>query len=166
MYATEGIVLKKMDIGEADMLYAIYTRDYGKVRAVAQGIRKAEAKLRGHLEPLSLSAIRFIIGRGGEKLIAASLIRFYGNMRSREMTLGMASAVAAEIDQRCFPGERDDAVWDLVRGSFELLDADGFPDEQASEFLDGFRSRLSVCLGYGGSVLEPDNSKTVRIGIV
>lgn len=146
---TEGIVLKKLDIGEAGVLYSIYTRDYGKIRAVAQGIRKEQAKLRGHLEPLSLSAIRFVIGKGGERIIAASLVHFWENLRSRPTTLRLASSVAAEIDEQCFAGERDDGLWDLVRGSFGILDADKFPDEQAPPFLDSFRARLSGCLGYG-----------------
>lgn len=141
--------MKKLEIGEADILYAIYTRDYGKIRAVAQGIRKEEAKLRGHLEPLSLSSIRFVIGRGGERIIAASLISFWENLRSRHTTLRLASAIAAEIDEQCFVGERDDGLWRLVRDSFDILDADEFPEEQAVIFLDGFRVRLSGCLGYG-----------------
>lgn len=81
---TDAIVLKKLDIGEHDILYALYTRDCGKVVARATGIRKNEAKLRGHLETLSLSAVRLITGRNGEKLIGATLINFWEQMRSRD----------------------------------------------------------------------------------
>lgn len=151
MYATEGIVLKKLDVGEADALYAIYTRDYGKIKALARGIRKQEAKLSGHLEPYSLSAIRFVIGRGGEKLIAASLVSFWDNLRSREATLRLAAAVAGAIDEHCFPGERDERLWRLACESFAALDRDIFPDEAAVPFLNEFQGRLQDCLGYGES---------------
>src|SRR3989344_4423118 len=87
MHATDAFVLKKLDIGEADVLYALYTRDFGKVVARAQGIRKNEAKLRGHLEPFSLSVVRLISARHGEKLIGASLVRFGERMRSRDAIL-------------------------------------------------------------------------------
>lgn len=30
MYATEGIVLKKIDVGENDGVFILYTRDFGK----------------------------------------------------------------------------------------------------------------------------------------
>ena len=53
MYTTEGIILKKIDVGEANALFTIYTKDYGKIRAVAQGVKKEGAKLQGHLEPLA-----------------------------------------------------------------------------------------------------------------
>ena len=149
MYTTEGVVLKKLDVGEADVLYAIYTRDYGKIRALAQGIRKGEAKLRGHLEPYSLSAIRFVIGRGGERLIAASLVSYRDNLRSRESTLRLAAAVAAAFDEHCFAGERDDNLWKLLHDSLVELDREIFFEEAEAPFLKEFQARLQAGLGYG-----------------
>ncbi|TSD04123.1 MAG: DNA repair protein RecO (recombination protein O) [Parcubacteria group bacterium Greene0714_36] len=154
MYGTEGIVLKKLDVGEADTLYRIYTKDYGVIRALAQGVRKEEAKLRGHLEVLSLSRIQFIIGRGGEKLIGATLAEFWPRMRAREQTLSLAAAAASEIDRQCFPGEKDAALWELLFGSFVAIDREGFLEEDASVFLANFRGRLRECLGYGASEEE------------
>ena len=150
MYSTEGIVLKKLDVGEADALYAIYTRDYGKIRVLAQGIRKPEAKLRGHLEPLSLSAIRFVIGRGGEKLIAASMVSFWERIRSQEATLRLAAAMAAAVDEHCLAGERDDVVWGLLSGSFSVLEGAGVHASDAARFLAEFMASLNNALGYGG----------------
>lgn len=149
MYATEGIVLKKLDIGEADALYALYTRDFGKVIARAQGIRKNGAKLRGHLESLSLSAVRLINGRNGEKLIGASLVHFYGRMRSRDATLRLASYVAARLNEHCFVGERDDALWNLASAAFRALDAPAFPEDGEARFRKEFDKNLSLCLGHG-----------------
>lgn len=150
MHSTEGIVLKKLDVGEHDALYAIYTKDYGKVKTLAQGVRKEEAKLRGHLEPLSRARIQFVIGRGGEKLIGATLADFFPRMRARETTLRLAAAAAADIDARTFPGERDDGVWRLIAETFAALDAEDFYESETT-FLVGFRSRLREVLGYGAS---------------
>ncbi len=149
MYTTQGIILKKMDVGEADALYTIYTKDFGKIQALARGIRKEGAKLRGHLESLSLSAIRFVAGRGRERLIAASLICFGEGMRSRETTLGLAFQIAERIDTHCFPGERDAALWELLSGSLSMLDGSTFDDGAAPRFLQEFDARLQMCLGYG-----------------
>lgn len=149
MYSTEGIVLKKLDIGEADALYAIYTEDYGKIKALAQGVRKEEAKLRGHLELLSCSRIQFVIGRGGEKLIGATLINFWSRLRARDASVRLAAAVAADVDAQCFPGERDTEVWYLLSETFAALDREDFSDAQAPALLADFRKRLVACLGYG-----------------
>lgn len=149
MYATEGIVLKKLDIGEADVLYALYTRDFGKVVARAAGIRKNGAKLRGHLELLSLSAVRLINGRNGEKLIGASLIYFYERIRARDATLRLAAYVAGRLDEHCFAGERDDALWDIVAAAFRTLDDVDFPEDGEMRFQREFDKNLSLCLGHG-----------------
>lgn len=149
MYHTEGIVLKKLDIGEADGLYALYTRDCGKVVARAAGIRKNGAKLRGHLESLSLSSVRLITGKNGERLIGATLVNFWPQMRSREANMRLAAYVARRVDEQCFPGERDPALWELLQESFFVLDRDDFSDERAERFLREFDSGLSRCLGHG-----------------
>lgn len=160
MYTTDAIVLKKMDVGEADILYALYTRDYGKVIAVAAGIRKNAAKLRGHLEPWSFSSVRLIMGRYGEKLIGATLLNFWVNLRSREATTRLAWYVAHCIHEQCFAGERDPALWDFVHASFAVLDSADFSSDQAERFVREFNSGLSARLGHGdgkdAGVSSPD----------
>ncbi len=146
---TDAIVLKKLDIGEHDILYALYTRDYGKVTARAAGIRKNEAKLRGHLEPLSLAAVRLIAGKHGEKLIGATLVNFWQHLRSNETNMRLASYVARRVDEQCFPGERDPALWDLMKISFSVLDREDFSEDRAERFVREFDLGLSRCLGHG-----------------
>ena len=154
MHHTEGIVLKKLDVGEHDALYSMYTRDFGKMRALAQGVRREEAKLRGHLEPLSLARVQFVIGRGGEKLIGATLADFFPRLRSREHTLLVAAEIAREVDVQCFPGEKDTQIWELLNHTFAVLDHEEFSEDDMSPFLTDFRARFRASLGYGASVEE------------
>lgn len=156
---TEGIVLKKLDIGEHDALYALYTRDCGKVVARAAGIRKNEGKLRGHLETLSLSAVRLMSGRNGEKLIGATLIKFWERLRSREINLRLASYVMRRVDEQVFAGERDQALWNLMQESFAVLDRDDFSEDRAERFVREFDAGLSRCLGHGGDGGPDDISR-------
>ncbi len=57
-YRYTAIVLGKKEVGETDRLYTFYTREQGKVRVVAKGVRKPEAKLAGQLENLSSVLVR------------------------------------------------------------------------------------------------------------
>lgn len=150
MYATDAIILKKMDVGEHDTLYMLYTRGYGKMRAVAAGIKKPEAKLRGHLEPLSLSHIRFIAGKRRERLIGASLVSFWGAIRADTRKLVVAHHMVSRIDHECMEGERDDALWELLARSFYGLDAgENFQDDDG-DFIRRFDYDLREVMGYGG----------------
>lgn len=49
-YATEGIILSKMNYAETDRILSILTKDYGKVRVIAKGVRKLKSRKRGHIE--------------------------------------------------------------------------------------------------------------------
>lgn len=155
MYTTDAIVLKKIDVGEADVLYMLYTRDYGKMRAVASGIRKEGAKLRGHLEPLSHSRIRFVRGKQSEKLISASLINFWVGARADSACLAAAHYIAGRIDQECMEGEQDEALWRLIIDSFAGLDADSVSGGRERVFFQNFEENLSSVLGYGGGTRNP-----------
>jgi len=155
MYSTEGIILKKTDVGEADALYTIYTEDEGKVQALAKGVKKEQAKLKGHLETFCLSRMSLIDGRNGTpRLTRASVVNFWPRMRERETTLRLAAAVAGQVDSECLAGERDPALWGLLRASFAALDAASFSDDRADDFLRNFRIRLSSVLGYGDTAME------------
>ncbi len=62
---TEGVVLNKRPVGEANTLVAILTRDLGLVRAKALSTRREGSKLRYGLEPLTVG--RFSLVRGKQE---------------------------------------------------------------------------------------------------
>src|SRR5574342_296952 len=48
LYRTEAVVLRRSDLGEADRILTLFARGYGKIRAVAKGVRKPASKKVGH----------------------------------------------------------------------------------------------------------------------
>ena len=52
-FRAEAVVLRHADWGEADRILTLYTREQGKVRAVAKGARKMRSRKAGHLEPFT-----------------------------------------------------------------------------------------------------------------
>ncbi len=75
IYTTKGIILSARPKGEADRLYSILTRDFGLIRAHAIGIRKSTSKLRGALEPVSLSTVSLVRGKEFWRLTSAEVIK-------------------------------------------------------------------------------------------
>jgi len=63
IYTTPGIILRHWPLREADRVYVILTRDLGLIRASASGVRKEQSKLRGFLEPYSLSLVSLVKGK-------------------------------------------------------------------------------------------------------
>ena len=50
MSTAEGVILKRKSVGEADRILTIFTRQFGKIRVIAKGVRKIQSKRAPHLE--------------------------------------------------------------------------------------------------------------------
>src|SRR5574338_1009921 len=53
LYKTEAIVLRSMDLGEADRVLTVLTPHLGKLRIIAKGIRRPRSRIGGALQPFS-----------------------------------------------------------------------------------------------------------------
>ncbi len=144
MHTTHGIILKKTDAGETDALYTIYTKDFGKIRALAKGIKKEDAKLKGHLEAVSLSMISFVEGKSGFRLTHASLMEPWRGIRNDLRKLDLAVRIAGLIDAECFEMERDDGLWKLCTDTFQEIER-----TETTESINKFTAQLKEALGYG-----------------
>ena len=78
---TEGIVLSRIDYGEADRILTLLTPEDGKLRLMARGVRKPKSKLAGGIELFSTAEISYMHGRGEiGTLISVRLTTYYSNI--------------------------------------------------------------------------------------
>jgi DNA repair protein RecO (recombination protein O) len=78
---TTGIVLTRVDYGEADRIITLLTPDQGKLRLMAKGVRRVKSKLAGGIELFSVTNITFIRGRGDiGTLVSSRLVRYYDHI--------------------------------------------------------------------------------------
>ncbi len=104
VYKTEGIVLKRTPLGEADSIVTIYTPYYGKIRAVAKGVRRPRSKLGGHLEPLTRCLFVLAQGHNLDIITQAQSKETYLALRSNLWRTSCALYLAELVDQ--FTGEQ------------------------------------------------------------
>ncbi|MDP2948050.1 MAG: DNA repair protein RecO, partial [Chloroflexota bacterium] len=74
MYKTEAIVLRQRKLGEADKIVTLYTPNYGKLDAVAKGVRRPKSRLGGHLEVLTHVMVMLAQGRNLDVVTQAQAI--------------------------------------------------------------------------------------------
>lgn len=148
MHTTKGVVLKKIDAGETDAFFVIYTQDFGKIKALARGVKKEGAKLKGHCEPLNLSGFQFVAAQNGERLTGAELLQYWPDIRQKPEKMRTACQILSLFDRHCFPGQKDEGLWDLLVAAMAGLEKipDGAEDSFLREFETGFLERL----GYAG----------------
>ncbi|PJB99584.1 MAG: DNA repair protein RecO [Candidatus Nealsonbacteria bacterium CG_4_9_14_0_8_um_filter_35_12] len=120
-YRTQGFILKKKDLGEADRIFTIFTRDFGKLEILAKAIRKIGSKLRGGIELFYLSDIEFIQGKTHKTLTDTILIESFLNLRKDLKRLKIAFDISEMIDSLIRGEERDEKIWKLLLETFERL---------------------------------------------
>ena len=154
MYFTQGVVLAKRDTGDADILYTIYTKDYGKIRALAPGIKKEGAKLRGHLEVLSASTIGFVIGKKSPRLVYAKMFRFWENMRTDFFCIRAAYLIGNWCDQHCLQSLPDEPIYHFLVESIDALEENHMTPALLKQFMKMRKDYFIGLLG-GETSLAP-----------
>lgn len=120
-YRTQGFILKKIDRGEADQLFTVYTRDFGKLEILGRAIRKISSKLRSGADIFYLTEIEFIQGKAYKTLTDAILIDKFKNLRKNFKKLAIAYKIAEVLDDLVKGQEPDEKIWRLLNETFEKL---------------------------------------------
>ena len=98
MYRAEALVVKQMPLGEADLLVTLFSRENGKVRAVAKGARRATAKLVGHLEPLTVTRLALSRGRTLDVVSQAETLENFTALKTNLTAVTKGLQVAELVD--------------------------------------------------------------------
>ncbi|MDP2632445.1 MAG: DNA repair protein RecO, partial [Candidatus Curtissbacteria bacterium] len=75
---TEGVILKRRNFGEADRILTIYTKDSGKITALAKGVRRPRSKKAGHLEIGNWCKIFIVRGKSIDLLTEVEAKQSFG----------------------------------------------------------------------------------------
>src|SRR3989338_7463449 len=121
-YRAEAIVLKTLDLGEADRILTLLTRHFGKVRVMAKGIRRPTSRLAGHAEPLAPATFPLARGRELDGLTGAEARSTYRALRE-DLTLIAAGRYLAELADRFTVDHAPAApAFDLLETALSHLD--------------------------------------------
>jgi DNA repair protein RecO (recombination protein O) len=120
VFVSDGVVLGKRGVGEANTLAAILTREMGLVKASARAGRREDSKLRYGLEPLSSGTFSFIRGRHEWKLTGAQDVT--RALLAKDLKRRQASGRIAKLLLRLIHGEETNvALYETVREGLQAL---------------------------------------------
>ncbi len=71
-YQTDALVLKSYEQGEADKTFALFTHDFGLIRARASAVRGEKSKMRYALQNYARANVGLVRGKRGWRLAGAS----------------------------------------------------------------------------------------------
>jgi DNA repair protein RecO (recombination protein O) len=166
LYKTEAIVLRSMDLGEADRVLTVLTPRLGKLRVIAKGIRRPRSRLGGGLEPFSDVHLVLAVGRTFDVVTQAALEDPHLGLRDDLHSTAAAWYVVELTDRFCEGTAESHQAFELLAQALAALDA--APAEVSREIVArwfelhlleamGFRPELGQCLDCGIEI-EPDGN--------
>ena len=125
IYQTPGIVLNRMNFGEADNFLIVFTEKFGKIKVIAKGSRHLKSKLRYNLETFSYSRFGLIgVGGGTWKLIDADEIIGKQNIVFTPERLMVFSNISNLLNRMIQGEEQSVFLWNEIKNLFEILSKD------------------------------------------
>jgi len=166
LYKTEAIVLRSMDLGEADRVLTVLTPRLGKLRVIAKGVRRPKSRIGGGLQPFSDVQLVLAVGRTWDVVTTASLENPHLGLRNDLHSTAAAWYVVELADRFCEGAADSHQAFELLAQALSGLDA---PASEVTRevvarwfelhLLDamGFRPELVRCLECG-SEIEPEGN--------
>ena len=100
LYRDEAVVLRTQKLGEADRIVTLLSRNHGKIRAVAKGVRRTASKFGARLEPFMVADIQLFEGRNLDTVTQAISLGSYGaEIASDYASYTAASAMVETADK-------------------------------------------------------------------
>lgn len=118
LYRTEAIVIRRRDWGEADRLLTLYTREKGKIQAVAKGARKPRSRKAGHVELFARTRLLVARSRSIDIVTQAETVEVYRLLRESLETITLGHYFAELLDRFTGEAEPDEALFDLISSAF------------------------------------------------
>ncbi|HEV2075099.1 MAG TPA: DNA repair protein RecO, partial [Thermoleophilaceae bacterium] len=146
-FKTEAVVLRSIRFGEAHRVLHLYTRDRGRVGAVAKGVRKVRSRFGGRLEPLTRVELVLHEGRGELCTVtSAETVSAHPALRERRASLDRATQACDAVLRLFDAAEPNRPAYNLLCQELLLLDRDPAAATRAQAL--AFRLKLLLAAGF------------------
>ena len=121
-FRAEAVVLRHANWGEADRILTLYTREQGKLRAIAKGVRKIRSHKAGHLEPFTHITVQLARSRDIPIVTQVETLDPYLPLRDDLTRTGYAAYVLELLDRFTYDQEGGNpALFRLLTDTLERL---------------------------------------------
>ena len=154
---SEAIVLRTYRFAEADLVCVLLTRDDGKVRAVAHGVRRTSSRLGSRMEVLD--HVDVLLAKGRTELFSVRQVEPVSTsapLREDFSRLSAALVIVEAADAATLEHHKDEEYFEMLRRALATLATSAFPGLVCTGFLlktlvhDGAAPVLDRCASCGG----------------
>jgi len=146
---TEAIVLRSIRYGEADRILHLYSRNRGRLGAIAKGARKPRSRFGGRLEPFFRLDLMLHEGRGDLMTVTGvTTLDGYPRLRSSGPALTAGARACDAVLRLLDSAEANPPAYSLLCRYLTLLDEPEQPRAAGLEVALSFRLKLALAAGF------------------
>jgi DNA repair protein RecO (recombination protein O) len=146
-FKTEAVVLRSIRYGEADRILHLYSRDRGRIGAIAKGARRVKSRLGGRLEPLARVNLVLREGRGDLCTVTGvDTVDAHPALREQWATLQRATQAGDAVLKLLDAADPNVPAYNLLCRELQLLSAD--PGSATRAHALAFRLKLLLATGF------------------
>ncbi|NLU42828.1 MAG: DNA repair protein RecO [Firmicutes bacterium] len=143
----EGVVIRTRDLGEADRIVSLYTRERGKVRAVARGARRPRNRFASLAQVPIHGRFGVFQGKGLGTLSQGELITSFKTIRTDLVRTAYALLLAELYDHMMEEGEPAPELFRLLLSTLHVIDGSKHAD--LTKLFMAFELKFLLLMGYG-----------------
>jgi DNA repair protein RecO (recombination protein O) len=113
-FSDQAIVLKRTNYGDADRILTLFTREHGKISAIAKGVRKTTSRKAPHIELLSHAKLYLTVSHHLLIIIQAETINDHQTLKNNLESAKLVFHFLEIIDQLFAEEDAHPDIFDLL----------------------------------------------------
>lgn len=144
LFKTDGIVLKSIKLNESDKIVTIFSKNYGKIKAIAKGVRKTKSQFGSSLENLTMLKLLFYKGKNINIVSQTEIIHSFFPQCKNLSRYGWAVLSTEIVDKMSVEEDPNNSIYELLK-TFMILLRD---DESPLLLMESFKWKMLQIVGY------------------
>ena len=150
-YRDEVVVLRTHKLGEADRIVTMLSREHGKIRAVAKGVRRTGSRFGSRLEPMMVADVQCYMGRSLDIIQQAETLGAYGAEIADDYASYTSASVMIETADKVTDDDGSLQQYLLLVGALRSLSR---REHNPSLTLDSYLLRSLSIAGWAPSFVD------------
>ncbi|MTD29994.1 DNA repair protein RecO [Planomicrobium sp. YIM 101495] len=153
----EGIVIRTRPYGENNKIVTIFTREAGKITAMARAAKKPSSRLAAVTQPFTHGSFTIYKGKGMGTLQSGDPLESFRHIREDIMMTAHASYVTELIDRLTEQEEPQPGIYEMLYQAFQAIN-EGYDPEAITLFVEwkmlavaGLSPTLQHCANCGAA---------------
>lgn len=145
-FKTDVIIIKRNNFSEADRIITALSKNHGKIKILAKGVRKINSRRCGNVELFNVASITLHQGKNFDILTEACVTENFSNLKKDLKKIGWAYYICELVDGLCPEKQENRTIFEITLKTFTLINT--LPSDKIETIIENFENIILKELGF------------------